>query len=60
MKEFHAPEDEKRSIIVIPEEHREDWLNCSFEEAHEFFFEMTDEFVSFPKMKKAPKQNDLF
>ena len=28
MSQFHKPEDEKRSIIVIPEEYREDWLNC--------------------------------
>lgn len=44
MKQFHHPDDEKRSIIVIPEESRHDWLCCDHEQAHEFFFEMRDEF----------------
>ncbi|MGE8653749.1 MAG: SOS response-associated peptidase family protein [Acinetobacter gandensis] len=62
MKQFHAPQDEKRSIIVIPEEYREDWLNTNFEEAHEFFFEMPDEFVTFPKnrLSETKPQRDLF
>ena len=36
MSQFHKPEDEKRSIIVIPEEYREDWLNCKKEDADQF------------------------
>ncbi len=40
MKQFHKPEDEKRSIIVIPDEYREDWLNCKNDEAQNFFFDM--------------------
>lgn len=40
MKQFHKPEDEKRSIIVIPDEYREAWLNCKNDEAHNFFFDM--------------------
>ena len=51
MKQFHKPKDEKRSIIVIPDEYREEWLNCSFKEAHEFFFEMQDEYITFPKSR---------
>lgn len=51
MKQFHAPTDEKRSIIVIPEEYRNDWLNVDKENAHEYFFEMRDEFVTFPRDK---------
>lgn len=31
MKQFHAPTDEKRSIIVIPPELRNDWLHCKHE-----------------------------
>jgi putative SOS response-associated peptidase YedK len=42
MKQFHHPDDEKRSIIVIPEESRHDWLCCDHEQAHEFFFKMRD------------------
>ncbi|ENX08817.1 SOS response-associated peptidase [Acinetobacter variabilis] len=49
MKQFHNPNDEKRSIIVIPEELRQDWLHCNHEEASEFFFEMRDEFIAKPR-----------
>ena len=31
MKQFHAPKDEKRSIIVIPEQYRKDWLTTDQE-----------------------------
>lgn len=40
MNQFHKPEDEKRSIIVIPPEFRKDWLNCKHEDANRFFIEM--------------------
>ena len=46
MKQFHGPDDEKRSIIVIPEESRQDWLHCNHEQASDFFFEMKDEFIA--------------
>lgn len=46
MNQFHNPNDEKRSITVIPEESRQDWLHCNHEEASEFFFEMWDEFIA--------------
>ena len=49
MKQFHNPNDEKRSIIVIPEESRQDWLHCNHEEASEFFFEMRNEFIAKPQ-----------
>jgi putative SOS response-associated peptidase YedK len=50
MNQFHAPEDEKRSIIVIPQDRRNDWLNCNHEQARDFFFEMpVDEFTAAPK-----------
>lgn len=56
MSQFHKPEDEKRSIIVIPDEYREDWLNCKKEDADQFFFEMPlGKFTAdyFPKPKKS-------
>ncbi len=37
MSHFHKPEDEKRSIIVIPNELRDDWLHCNFEILPQFF-----------------------
>lgn len=50
MKQFHKPTDEKRSIIVIPDEYRKDWLNCKNDEAQNFFFDMPiDEFDAMPK-----------
>lgn len=57
MKQFHAPADEKRSIIVIPEEYRNDWLNVDHEHAHEYFLEMSDDFVTFARDEE--KQNVL-
>ncbi|PJI30423.1 MULTISPECIES: SOS response-associated peptidase [Acinetobacter] len=55
MKQFHHPDDEKRSIIVIPEESRHDWLCCDHEQAHEFFFEMRDEFKAKPRDHRLSK-----
>ncbi|WP_151959343.1 SOS response-associated peptidase [Acinetobacter bereziniae] len=62
MKQFHAPTDEKRSIIVIPEEYRNDWLNADHEHAHEYFFELTGEYVTFSRDHSSEKSNqrDLF
>ena len=60
MKQFHAPDDEKRSIIVIPEEYRNDWLNVDREHAHEYFFEMRNEFVTFPQKSPDKSQDSLF
>jgi putative SOS response-associated peptidase YedK len=36
MNQFHAPEDEKRSIIVIPQDRRNDWLNCHMNKLETF------------------------
>ncbi|RZG71930.1 SOS response-associated peptidase [Acinetobacter wuhouensis] len=52
MKQFHAPSDEKRSIIVIPEKYRKDWLNADHDHAHEYFLEMPNEFVTYPRDQK--------
>ena len=47
MKHFHKPGDEKRSIIVIPEQDREEWLHCHFEDAPKFFLNLNpQEFTS--------------
>lgn len=55
MREFHKPTDEKRSIIVIPEDLRQDWLHCTHEEAKDFFLEMKDEFIAEPKQPETVK-----
>ena len=50
MNQFHSPEDEKRSIIVIPKQLRKDWLQCNHEDAPEFFLDMPlGEFDAMPK-----------
>ncbi|EPP8578434.1 SOS response-associated peptidase, partial [Acinetobacter baumannii] len=50
MNQFHAPTDEKRSIIVIPPKLRNDWLHCKHEEANDFFLDMpADEFTAQPR-----------
>jgi putative SOS response-associated peptidase YedK len=28
MNRFHKPGDEKRSLVIVPPEHYEDWLGC--------------------------------
>lgn len=38
MNQFHAPEDGKRSIIIIPKQLRKDWLQCNNEDAPAFFW----------------------
>lgn len=50
MKQFHAPDDEKRSIVVIPKGRRNDWLTCSHDQAKDFLVEMpVDEYTAAPK-----------
>ena len=64
MLQFHKPEDEKRSIMVIEPEHRQDWLNMHHEDAFELLKPMGDGYVAEhrPKPKKTLKtaQMDLF
>ncbi|GAA5003154.1 SOS response-associated peptidase family protein [Acinetobacter puyangensis] len=37
MKQFHKPEDEKRSVVVVPKDLRDDWLSSNKQNAGEFF-----------------------
>lgn len=62
MSQFHHPNDEKRSIIVIPEQHRKDWLNTNYKNAPDFFLDMSDEFTAkhMPRPQKISPQHDLF
>ena len=36
MNQFHKPGDEKRSLVVIPEELRDEWLEAKPDRAKEF------------------------
>lgn len=50
MKQFHSPEHEKRSVVIIPEGHRLDWLNTQHAQAVELIREFSaDEFTAAPK-----------
>ena len=46
MSQFHKPEDEKRSIVVIEPEHRQDWLNMHHEDAFELLKPMGAGYVA--------------
>ena len=64
MSQFHKPEDEKRSIVVIEPEHRQDWLNMHHEDALELFKPMGAGYVaehkSKPKKTLKTAQMDVF
>ena len=64
MSQFHKPKDEKRSIVVIEPEHRQDWLNMHHEDAFELLKPMGAGYVAehLPKPKKPLKtaQMDVF
>ena len=36
MNQFHKPQDEKRIVVILPEERYHDWLHAPMEHAHEF------------------------
>jgi putative SOS response-associated peptidase YedK len=40
MQQFHAPSDEKRSVVVIPPELRLQWLTASQKMAHDMLLEL--------------------
>ncbi|XID75842.1 SOS response-associated peptidase [Alkanindiges sp. WGS2144] len=40
MKQFHAPQKEKRSIVVIPPDLRQDWLTANYQTAKELLLEL--------------------
>ena len=46
MSQFHKPEDEKRSIVVIEPEHLKDWLNMHHEEAFELLLPMGGDYLA--------------
>ena len=56
MGRFHGPEDEKRSLVVIPEERREAWLQATPKDAFAFIRPMPpEEFTSEPSPRAARK-----
>ncbi len=61
MSHFHRPEDEKRTIVVIPESQRMNWLKCHHSQAMNFLNPMSDDFTAKAMPRHNPtSQNPLF
>ena len=58
MSQFHKPEDEKRSIVVIEPEHLNDWLNMTDESTYKLLLPMGAGYVAehCPKPKNRLKR----
>ena len=64
MSQLHKPGDEKRSLVVIPEELRDEWLEAKPDRAKEFLQPMpaeqfTSEPAPLPPRPKKPKSHAL-
>ncbi|GLR28822.1 Putative SOS response-associated peptidase YedK [Psychrobacter pacificensis] len=57
MSQFHKPDDEKRSIVVIAPDKHMDWLRCHHSQAHKFLQPMSDQFNAkfMPSKPAQPK-----
>jgi putative SOS response-associated peptidase YedK len=40
MRRFHKPGDEKRSVVIIPEDQYDDWLGCKDPELARTFLQL--------------------
>jgi len=64
MKQFHRPNDEKRSLVIVPSERRLDWLHADHRTARSLIQELPiDEFYAeaAPRISETKKHNlDLF
>ena len=58
ISQFHKPEDEKRSIVVIEPEHLKDWLNMTHENAYKLLLPMGGDYLAehCPKPKNRLKR----
>ena len=60
MRRFHAPNDEKRMVVILEQADFDGWLNCSVAEARDRYCkawdgELTGEPAPLPKRKSAAK-----
>ena len=59
MGRFHAPDDEKRSLVIVPPVYRDDWLHTTAEEAGNFMTAMPpEEFTAAPAPKPPKAKNE--
>lgn len=50
MNQFHAPDEEKRSVVVISQDRRNSWLSCEYQDVAEFMHEFSaNDFTAAPK-----------
>lgn len=59
MSQFHRPEDEKRSIVVIPPERHMDWRHCHHSQAHKLLQPMNDQLTAKMMPRKPAKPKTL-
>lgn len=67
MRRFHKPEDEKRSLVIIPKTHYDDWLNAGTPDMARAFLTLTpaEEMAAWPAeagygAPKSTAQSSLF
>ena len=56
MKQFHKPQDEKRMVVILPEDRYQDWLQASPQQSWNFLLSWpADELTS---AQSRPEQQD--
>lgn len=65
MQQFHKPEDEKRSVVIIPAHLRDDWLSVDYQHANELLLDINPKdykayFEPKPTVQKQHPQTSLF
>jgi putative SOS response-associated peptidase YedK len=61
MQRFHKPGDEKRSVVFLPPERYQAWLDTTIEEAPDFLkLFPPEELTASPTPRNAPKRATLF
>ncbi len=64
MRRFHKPDDEKRSVVIVPPEEYDLWLSCRNPELARAFLQLypADRMAAYPAPKAPPqkKQAELF
>jgi putative SOS response-associated peptidase YedK len=43
MEQFHKPQDEKRMVVILPQQRYQDWLNAPFDLASQFLWPFSAE-----------------
>lgn len=58
MKQFHKPDDEKRSVVIVPEHLRDDWLGINYKHANELLLDInSEEYKTYPEAKPTQSKS---